>query len=250
MTLRRLLFAGLTFIFLVALACFWSRCGAVAVNLEPERVVAARPRAEALLRRKCQELGLAYPPRQLFLRVFKAERLLEAWVREGEEPYRCLAVWPVLAASGQPGPKRREGDLQVPEGCYQIVVFNPRSSFHLSLGLDPNASDRHRSDPERPGFDIYLHGGGASIGCVAIGDEGIEELYILARDITDRAKQPIPVHLFPAHMKGEPWTTIRREHPQHAEFWSELKPIYQGFQQTHLLPHITIGPTGEYRLTP
>jgi murein L,D-transpeptidase YafK len=93
----------------------------------------------------------------------------------------------VLAASGGPGPKLREGDLQVPEGVYRLTAFNPNSSYHLSLRVDyPNADDRAIAKAEgrtNLGGDIYIHGKAVSIGCLALGDAGIEELYVLVADV-------------------------------------------------------------------
>ena len=80
--------------------------------------------------------------------------------------------------SGSPGPKRKEGDLQIPEGVYQPLVLNPQSRFYLSIGLNyPNALDQ-KYNTDNPGSDIYIHGGSATIGCVPIGDPAIEELFL------------------------------------------------------------------------
>ena len=214
--------------------------------IQEDRVVTARARAGKAVADLCATAGVAYPPRELFLRGFKAEQVLEAWARSDDGPFRLVASWPVLAASGRPGPKRVQGDLQVPEGCYQVAVRNPLSRFHLSLGLNyPNASDLVRSDRERPGNDIYLHGGAQSIGCMAIGDERVEELYLLAADV--RTKE-VAVHLFPARMQGAAWDSMRMEYTQHAAFWTELLPIYDAFERTHRLPEVMIDAAGAYHL--
>ncbi|MEQ1860672.1 MAG: L,D-transpeptidase family protein [Chthoniobacteraceae bacterium] len=209
-----------------------------------DRVAPARQRHGAAVRQRCIDAGVKYPPRELFLRAFKAEREIEVW--GGEGALRLIATWPVLAASGEPGPKRREGDRQVPEGCYRVAVFNPLSKFHLSLGLDyPNASDRVRSDPQKPGGDIYIHGRAVSIGCLALGDDAIEELYLLALDT--RVK-PIAVHIFPARMVGPAWETLRAAHPEHAAFWAELAPIYAGFEKKKRVPAVGFEADGRHRL--
>lgn len=97
-----------------------------------------------------------------------------------------LRSYPVLAASGGPGPKLRESDRQVPEGIYRLTAFNPNSSYPLSIRVDyPNADDRRvarAEGRERLGGDIYIHGKAVSIGCLAIGDEAVEELYVLLAD--------------------------------------------------------------------
>src|SRR6185436_20905744 len=89
-------------------------------------------------------------------------------------------TYKVCQQSGTTGPKRVEGDYQVPEGFYYINEFNPNSNYHLSLGLNyPNASDRLLSDSLRPGGNIYIHGNCVSTGCIPVNDEQIEEIYII-----------------------------------------------------------------------
>lgn len=142
---------------------------------------AARRRFEPV----CRQQGIVWPPRCVTLVVLKQERRLEVWgANAARGPYRHLADYPVLAASGLIGPKRREGDRQVPEGFYRLSALNPNSAFHLSLRVDyPSADDARLSrlpPGARMGGDIYVHGGAASIGCVAIGDPAIEEVFCLA----------------------------------------------------------------------
>lgn len=137
------------------------------------------------LRAAAAEVGSSYPPARLVLVGLKQEKVLEVWV-PGARPWERLRVYPVLAASGGPGPKLREGDGQVPEGVYRLTGFNPNSSYHLSVRVDyPNHDDRLAAAAEgrqRLGGDIYLHGKAVSIGCLALGDPAIEELYLLLAD--------------------------------------------------------------------
>jgi murein L,D-transpeptidase YafK len=253
-SMRRWLFV----LFLFSLAAFvtwqwWVRRSNVVKMTElatpapaEDRVAAARARRGKKVARLCREVGVEYPPHEMFLRAFKAGREIEAWGRSNDGPFHRIASWPVLAASGEPGPKRREGDRQVPEGCYRVAVFNPLSNFHLSLGLDyPNESDRVRSDPQAPGSDIYIHGGAASIGCLALGDDAIEELYLLARDTREPS---IPVHIFPARMDGRGWENLRASQPGLMPFWAELAPIYEAFEKTHRVPAVSVQADGSYRL--
>jgi len=127
-----------------------------------------------------------YPAREIRVLAFKRERVLEIWAEKARGGYALVRTYPVLAACGGPGPKLREGDLQVPEGVYRLTVLNPNSSYHLSLRVDyPNAFDRGKARGDgrtRLGGDIYLHGKAVSIGCLAIGDPAIEELFVLAAD--------------------------------------------------------------------
>jgi L,D-transpeptidase catalytic domain len=131
-------------------------------------------------------IGLNYPPKQVVLVGLKQERLLEVWVAGEGLGYRLLMTYPILGASGKLGPKLREGDLQVPEGLYRIESLNPNSAFHLSLRLDyPNDFDREKAERDGRaslGGDIMIHGGSASIGCLAMGDGAAEDLFVLAAE--------------------------------------------------------------------
>jgi murein L,D-transpeptidase YafK len=144
------------------------------------------PAARARLAPRFRAAAVAYPPRAVTLLVLKEERVLELWAEDGAAP-RLVHRYPVLAASGGPGPKLRQGDLQVPEGVYRVLWLNPNSSYHLSMKLDyPNAFDRERARRDgrtNLGGDIFVHGREVSIGCVALGDPAIEELFVLAADV-------------------------------------------------------------------
>ena len=166
-----------------------------------------------------------------------------------------VAGFPILASSGGPGPKRRQGDRQVPEGFYEIDRFNPASLFHLSLGLNyPNASDRILAGGPDPGGDIFIHGKDVSIGCAPLGDDAIEQLYLAALDTRARGQARIHVHVFPAHMHGAAWAAFAAEHtaasPALARFWAQLQPGYDAFERDHRIPACTIAPDGSYRLAP
>ncbi len=111
--------------------------------------------------------------------------MLQVYARNGAgQPWRYVKQYPVLAASGNSGPKLMEGDKQVPEGIYQAEFLNPNSRFHLSIRLNyPNDFDRRMAQREartRLGGDIMIHGSAVSIGCLAMGDQAAEDLFILA----------------------------------------------------------------------
>ena len=129
-----------------------------------------------------KKAGVAYPPQELAFLVLKQERRMAVWARSGGS-WRFVRNYPILAASGHAGPKLREGDGQVPEGVYRIEHLNPNSSYHLSMKVSyPNAFDRRmaqRDHRTRLGGDIFIHGKAVSIGCVALGDPAIEELFTL-----------------------------------------------------------------------
>ena len=129
---------------------------------------------------------IIYPPKNLSLVAFKDANRLEVWAANEDKNYRLITSYPVKAASGDLGPKLREGDKQVPEGIYKITGFNPNSSYHLSMKLNyPNEFDLHHAAIEgrtEPGTNIFIHGKAASIGCLAMGDSVIEELFTLVYD--------------------------------------------------------------------
>lgn len=144
------------------------------------------PAARERLRPHFERAGVAYPPRAATFVVLKGERRFELWA-EGAKGARLVREYEIQAASGGPGPKLAEGDLQVPEGLYKVLFLNPASSYHLSMKLDyPNAFDRRQAARDRRtrlGGDIFIHGRDVSIGCVALGDPAIEELFVLAHDV-------------------------------------------------------------------
>lgn len=128
--------------------------------------------------------GISYPPARLTFVVLKDERVLEIYAADANSGFKFICTYPVLAASGVIGPKLREGDMQVPEGVYCLRELNPNSKFHVSLWIDyPSGFDRARALEEGrvdPGGEIMIHGGTGSRGCVAIGDEAAENLFVLA----------------------------------------------------------------------
>lgn len=148
-----------------------------------QRVEQFRSSFDQRLRPELLRAGITGLPASVTLVFLKDKRTLELWAeRAGAMVF--VKEYAVTAASGTPGPKLREGDFQVPEGIYRIEALNPNSKFHLSLRLNyPNEFDRARAREDgrgQLGGDIMIHGNRVSIGCIAIGDEGIEELFLLA----------------------------------------------------------------------
>lgn len=205
------------------------------------RVEDVKHRRSADVRALAEKAGVPYPAPQLYLRAFKAEKELEVWAAAKGKPLTLVATYPFCAASGELGPKRKEGDLQVPEGLYAVSQFNPTSNFHLSMKVSyPNASDLKRSDRRAPGGLIYLHGGCASIGCIAIGDEAIEVVYLLGLG----ASGEIPFDIFPMRLTD---AALEREaQSPHAPLWRELKPYYERFEQTRKVLRPRVGADGAY----
>jgi murein L,D-transpeptidase YafK len=221
-----------------------------------DRVAFAHAHRAGAVRDLFAGAGVPFPPSRIYLRVFKDEGQLEVWARDGGNPaFRFVHAFPILRSSGRLGPKRREGDRQVPEGFYRIDRFNPLSNYHLSLRIDyPNASDRIRSDPQQPGSDIYIHGGSATAGCLPVGDPGIETLYLIALAARERGQREIAVHIFPSHYGAAGWSAAAARRaaadPSLAAFWSELTPAIGFFEATRRVPVIGVAEDGRYLVEP
>lgn len=214
-----------------------------------DRVAAVRAARAPAVAAMFQAAKVAYPPGEIYLRAFKSEGELELWAGPRGRPLTLVKTYPICATSGVLGPKRRRGDGQVPEGFYRINVFNPRSNFHLSLGVDyPNASDRILGNKGGLGGSIFIHGSCATIGCIPIEDEPIEEVYLVALEL--KGRREIPVHIFPRRMDeaGLRWLQ-ERAGPDAAlwQFWRGLAPGYELFEASRRPPLVTVEPkTGRY----
>ncbi len=157
----------------------------------------------------------------LKLVAYKNEQLIKIYAKQmNTKIWQNIINYPFCVFSGKLGPKIKEGDKQIPEGFYKINRFNAQSKFHLSLGLNyPTKDDLILADKDRPGRDIFIHGGCSSIGCIAITDDKIKELYIMAENC--RAK--IEVIILPFEMTNENKTKFYNKMPQWVDFWSKLE---------------------------
>jgi murein L,D-transpeptidase YafK len=224
------------------------------VKKDPPRVREARERNEKDIRQLFEKAGVDYPPKKIFIRVFKLERSVELWaLDEDSGRFKLVDERLACALSGNVGPKRKAGDHQAPEGFYSISEFNPASKFHLSLRVSyPNKSDLARNQNGAPGGDIFIHGSCVSDGCVAIRDTPIEQLYVIALDAKANGQKIIPVHIFPCRMDKSYCQSVMGffaiDDEELMKFWNALKPGYDFFEQNRLLPEISIGPDGYYQI--
>lgn len=185
-------------------------------------------------------VGLGDP---VMIRGFKKERVLELWVLKGER-YELFQTYPICAVSGELGPKLAEGDRQAPEGVYDVTLerLNPFSSYHLAMNIGyPNAFDRQH---DRTGSYIMIHGDCRSIGCFAIEDGPIEEVYMIVEAALHN-QASVPVHLFPFRMTPENMRAHREN--KWAPFWESLAPIYDAFERDRVPPEVA-AKDGVYRL--
>jgi murein L,D-transpeptidase YafK len=211
-----------------------------AMQLKNSRVKQAYDEKEGTIKKHFADKKLNYPGFQLFIRAFKKEMKLEAWVKEkGKQKFNLLVTYDFCTTSGKLGPKRQEGDLQIPEGVYHVSHFNPLSKFHLAVGVSyPNTEDKKYGDPVHPGGAIYIHGDCVSTGCIPINDERIKELYLLAVEARNNGQEKIPIHIFPTRMKPGSVTKLITEEnadPMVKEFWKNLQPIYLNFEKSKTL---------------
>lgn len=186
----------------------------------------------------------------LYFRVFKQEQILQVWMKsKPAKAYRLFRTYEVCAPSGTPGPKRQEGDGQVPEGFYKIDLFNPTSNYHLSLRVSyPNASDQILKTGKRAGGAIMVHGNCVTIGCLPMTDTKIEELYVLCVEAQSH-RRPIAIDIFPARMSEGNLRLLTKAYPQHQAFWKSLLPRYTWFEEHQSLAEFTVDKKGVYRFT-
>ena len=176
------------------------------------------------------------PGSKIFIRIFKLEKNLQLWIEKNGRfaPYKN---YPICRYSGRLGPKLREGDRQSPEGFYSVSAgdFNPWSENHLSFNIGyPNEYDRLL---KRTGSAIMIHGGCTSVGCFAMGDYRMEEIYYLAHLALENGQESFDVHVFPFAMTRR--NLNRYAHSPWISFWRNLKIGYDHFERYNRVPVIT-----------
>lgn len=192
-----------------------------------------KPKLESQLKEK----GLAYGA-PVFVRIFKESKELEVWVKKGRS-FHLFKTYPVCTYGlGGLGPKTKEGDWKAPEGFYSITPerMNPQSKYHLALNIGyPNAYDRAHG---RTGSAIMIHGDCVSIGCFAMTDPAIEEIYALVDGAFRNGQGSIMVHIFPFRMTGEKLKKINKR--EWKEFWGDLRQGYDPFEERRVPPEVSV----------
>lgn len=189
-----------------------------------QRVQYYGPAARSRMRADWERAGVAYPPARVVLLAIKDQRRLEVYAAGATGTCKFTRAYPILGASGVLGPKLREGDGQVPEGIYPIELLNPNSAYHLSLRIGyPNAFDRRMARAEgrsNLGGDIMIHGGRASIGCLAMGDPVAEELFVLAADV---GIERVKVIMTPTDFRKAQTAALPRKPEWVQELYAEIR---------------------------
>ena len=209
-------------------------------------------REEDTLQKQFAAKQLIWPARFVYIRSFKYDSEMEIWVKnKPNDKYKFFKTYKICALAGSLGPKRMAGDYQVPEGFYYINEFNPRSLYHLSLGLNyPNASDKMLCDLSQPGGDIYIHGSCVTTGCIPITDGQIEELYVLAAHAKDMGTDYIPVHIFPVNFNNPRSVAYLNKFlvnfNEFVPFEKSMQNAFYYFEKNHQVPPVIVNSKGEY----
>jgi len=189
----------------------------------------------------------------IYIRIFKADKILELWGKnKTNSKLKLLQTYTICESSGSLGPKRQQGDMQVPEGFYHINHFNPFSNFYLSLGINyPNSSDRILGSKSKLGGDIYIHGNCVTIGCVPITDSKIKELYIYCVEAKNNGQSKIPVTIYPIKMTEVNFRNLSTKFKGDSDkinLWTDLKQAFTQFDTTHQIPKIKFLKNGRHEI--
>lgn len=249
----RLIQVGIFFIGLLIAGTATAQPSVSEAKKSSGKVLDVFSRMEDSVKRQFVKQNLVWPPAEMYVRSFKYDRQMEVWVKgNSKEPFKLFKTYKVCMQSGTMGPKRMEGDYQVPEGFYYINEFNPNSAYHLSLGLNyPNSSDKILSNGVHPGSDIYIHGNCVSTGCIPISDIPIEEVFIIASAVKERQQQDfIPVHVFPIRYNVKKsvdyLSNITKDNATLLAFNANIKSAFDFFELKKQLPVIMVNQRGEY----
>ncbi|MEL6534346.1 MAG: L,D-transpeptidase family protein [Bacteroidota bacterium] len=221
-------------------------------QLRYPRVRQAYADKEQELKTLLTQNGIRMEEIQLYLRGFKHERELEVWAKNRDDQrFQLLKTYEMCRTSGALGPKRKQGDGQIPEGYYHLSHFNPSSNFYLSLKVNyPNRSDQILGQRGNLGGDIFLHGACVTIGCIPITDDKIKELYLLCVEARNNGQSTIPITLFPANLNNDVYATLIADqpNPKVKDLWTDLKAGYDYFNRHQTLPNISFLANGRHRV--
>lgn len=220
-------------------------------QMKYERVRNAVKEKEQFLTKNLKEKGLTFNDLNILIIAYKDNDELEIYAKKkNEKTYAILTSYKICSRSGQLGPKRKQGDNQVPEGFYYIDRFNPTSSFYLSLGLNyPNQSDKIKSSASNLGGDIFIHGSCVTIGCMPMTDDKIKEIYLYAINAKNNGQAKIPVYIFPFKMTEQNFTEYKKKYKENKnllEFWTNLKIGFDKLAKEKKELNFKINSNGDY----
>jgi len=209
-------------------------------RLRPGHADEARRRVGPQLEAGLHAIGSALGA-PAFIRVFKEPPSLELWVRSSHQ-FVLFKQYPVCRFSGGLGPKTSEGDMQAPEGLYTIraAQLNPRSRFYLSLNLGyPNVFEAARG---WTGDSLMIHGNCVSVGCYAMGDQAISEIYTTVSEALRNGQDAVSVQALPFRL--DPENLARHAQSPFVSHWQSLTEAYRAFERTRLPPRVDVTPSG------
>ena len=217
-----------------------------------QRVRTAFREKEPVVKNLFKNAKVQFPNPEIFIRIFKLEQTVELWAKvKDADTLILLKNYKICATCGDLGPKRKQGDLQIPEGFYHVSGFNPVSIFYLSLRINyPNASDRILGNSNNLGGDIFIHGDCVTLGCIPLTDDKIKEVY-LACLLAKAGGNKIPVHILPFRLNNKYkfiLYTHMSSYKAHVRFWGNLKTGFDYFEKNHKLPKVDVDrSTGLYQ---
>jgi murein L,D-transpeptidase YafK len=216
-----------------------------------DRVKTAYKDKEETVIKKLKELNLDLNNINILITVFKSEQELVIYAKnKTEKKYKKLMSYSICASSGELGPKRKQGDGQVPEGFYYIEKYNPSSSYYLSLGVSyPNKSDKLKSTSQNLGGDIFIHGECVTIGCMPMTNDKIKEIYIYAIQAKQNGQEKVPVYIFPFKYTEANIAKYKNHYKDNkalVDFWDNLKTGYEQFHSSLSELTVTIDKEGNY----
>lgn len=187
--------------------------------------------------------------------AFKSEKILDLYAKKKTDTvYTKIKSYRICASSGSLGPKRKQGDKQVPEGLYHIDRFNPASNYFLSLGVNyPNKSDRIKSNAANLGGDIFIHGSCVTVGCLPMTDDKIKEIYLYALYAKNSGQNTIPIYIFPYKMTKENHEKYQKKYSTNQDlisFWNNIKKAYDTFEKDKKQLNFSINQYGDYIIKP
>ena len=229
--------AGLHVAAALALAAAASLCGC-SLPLDGLGVLFKTGTVRALTAEKMASLNMDRDA-PILLRIYKSESTLEVWKQNRDGKYAVLKTYPICKFSGTLGPKIREGDRQAPEGFYDITPaqMNPMSREYLAFNIGfPNTLDRSLG---RTGSVVMVHGGCHSIGCYAMTDQNMDEIYALIGEAFSGGQDKIQLQAFPFRMTAEDFAAHAENNPN-APFWAMLKEGSDAFLAAGKPPTVAV----------
>ena len=241
---------------LKSLVCFFLFCASVCAQpaflkqqLKYAKVQQSYSEKWPTISKNLKAKGVDSSNYKVLIRIFKEEKLLEVWLKSKQaEKYVLYGNYDICRSSGDLGPKRHEGDLQVPEGFYKVNFFNAFSDYYLGMQINyPNQSDIILG--KKPlGGQIMIHGNCVTIGCIPITDDKIKEVYLLCL-FSKGAGHDVSVDGYPFKLDAKKLESVKTTYDKSLiDFWKNLKTVYDYFEQKHLVPVIGIDRVGTYKI--